>query len=134
MLMIFGMFRIKKSKLHYFYKKEGNVKTMDRKELLNLPEVVEEIKRHLWIESEKAGYDIGFDSAADDWLKKYSQDWMQYHLPGQKADGPKNGKSKAEPAKKRNGKVTSAKTAEKKTTAKKTAATTKRRRAKSYKG
>ncbi|MCD4780379.1 MAG: hypothetical protein K8S27_07525 [Candidatus Omnitrophica bacterium] len=108
------------------------MRTNERKELLNLPEVVEEIKRHLWIESEKAGYDIGFDSAADDWFNKYSQDWMRYHLPGEKADGPKNGKSKADPVKGKNGKATAVKTTEKKTTAKKSAAASKRRRAKSY--
>ena len=38
------------------------------KELLKDRRVVEEINRHLWIESEKAGYDIGFDKAASDWL------------------------------------------------------------------
>lgn len=31
----------------------------------------EEILRHKWIESEKAGYDIGWERA--------SQDWMIYH-------------------------------------------------------
>ncbi len=43
--------------------------------------VIEEIKRHLWIESEKAGHDIGFDKAKEDWLKNFSRAWMQYHLP-----------------------------------------------------
>lgn len=51
------------------------------KELLKDPRVVEEIKRHLWIESEKAGYDIGFDRAADDWLTRFSGEWIKYHMP-----------------------------------------------------
>ena len=54
---------------------------IDSKKLLEIPEVVQEIKRHLWLESEKAGRDIGFEAAADDWLKKYSLVWVQYHRP-----------------------------------------------------
>jgi hypothetical protein len=52
---------------------------LKNKELLDVPEVVEEIKRHLWIESEKAGYDVGFDKAAEDWLNRFSDAWIQYH-------------------------------------------------------
>ena len=52
-----------------------------RKELLNEKEVVEEINRHRWLESEKAGHDIGFEPAAEDWLKRFSTAWMQYHKP-----------------------------------------------------
>jgi len=51
------------------------------KVLLSDRRVVEEIRRHLWIESEKAGKDIGFDKAKEDWLKNFSRAWMQYHLP-----------------------------------------------------
>lgn len=49
------------------------------KELLQMPEAIEEIKRHLWIESEKAGYDIGYDKAAEDWLNRFSDAWVSYH-------------------------------------------------------
>jgi hypothetical protein len=52
---------------------------LKNKELLDVPEAVEEIKRHLWIESEKAGYDIGFDRAAEDWLNRFSDAWVTYH-------------------------------------------------------
>jgi hypothetical protein len=52
----------------------------DPKKLLKDKRVVDEINRHLWIESEKAGYDIGFERAADDWLKKYAQTWVEYHM------------------------------------------------------
>ena len=55
------------------------------KELLKDRRVVEEINRHLWIESEKAGYDIGFDKAASDWLEHFSKAWMQYHMPKKKS-------------------------------------------------
>ncbi len=50
------------------------------KDLLKDKRVVEEIQRHLWIESEKAGYDIGFEKAAEDWLKRFSGEWIKYHL------------------------------------------------------
>ena len=37
----------------------------------------EEILRHKWIESEKAGYDIGFERALVDWMMKYRSDWRE---------------------------------------------------------
>jgi hypothetical protein len=49
--------------------------------LLRDKRVLAEIDRHLWIESEKAGTDIGFDQAKEDWLKKFSRAWMSYHMP-----------------------------------------------------
>ena len=35
----------------------------------------EEILKHKWIESEKAGYDIGWERAFIDWMTKYRADW-----------------------------------------------------------
>ena len=35
----------------------------------------EEILRHKWIESEKAGKDIGFERALLDWIIKYRSGW-----------------------------------------------------------
>jgi hypothetical protein len=35
----------------------------------------DEILRHKWIESEKAGYDIGFERALVDWVLKYRSAW-----------------------------------------------------------
>ena len=35
----------------------------------------DEILRHKWIESEKAGYDIGFDKALMEWIIRYRKDW-----------------------------------------------------------
>lgn len=35
----------------------------------------EEILRHKWIESEKAGKDIGFEQALQDWVRKHRDHW-----------------------------------------------------------
>jgi hypothetical protein len=43
----------------------------------------EEILKHKWLESEKAGYDIGFDRALTDWILKHRTKWRrarQAHL------------------------------------------------------
>jgi hypothetical protein len=37
----------------------------------------EEILRHKWIESEKAGGDIGFERALVDWVVKYRSAWRE---------------------------------------------------------
>lgn len=49
--------------------------------LLQDQRVIEEINRHLWIESEKAGQDIGFENAKSDWLKKYAKAWISENMP-----------------------------------------------------
>ena len=38
----------------------------------------EEILRHKWIESEKAGHDIGFERALFDWTIKHRSAWRQH--------------------------------------------------------
>jgi hypothetical protein len=40
----------------------------------------QEILRHKWIESEKAGYDIGFEHALFDWTLKYRSTWLEKRL------------------------------------------------------
>lgn len=35
----------------------------------------EEILRHKWLESEKAGYDIGFERALLDWIRNHREHW-----------------------------------------------------------
>lgn len=35
----------------------------------------EEVLRHKWIESEKAGHDIGFERALLDWIVKHRSTW-----------------------------------------------------------
>ena len=37
----------------------------------------DEILRHKWIESEKAGFDIGFDAALIDWVTNYRTGWRR---------------------------------------------------------
>ena len=37
----------------------------------------EEILRHKWIESEKAGHDIGFEHALTDWIIKHRSKWRK---------------------------------------------------------
>ena len=58
------------------------------RKLLENKEVIAEINRHQWLESEKAGYDIGFEKAAEDWLVRFSTAWMQYHIPASKSATP----------------------------------------------
>ncbi|BET68740.1 hypothetical protein ASA1KI_36580 [Opitutales bacterium ASA1] len=37
----------------------------------------EEILRHKWLESERLGYDIGFERALLDWIRKHREDWRK---------------------------------------------------------
>ena len=37
----------------------------------------EEVLKHKWIESEKAGRDIGFERALTDWLIKHRSTWRK---------------------------------------------------------
>lgn len=37
----------------------------------------DEILKHKWIESEKAGYDIGFEKALIQWVSKYRTNWKK---------------------------------------------------------
>ena len=40
----------------------------------------EEILRHKWIQSEQAGYDVGFEKALLDWIVKHRSAWrLQRH-------------------------------------------------------
>ena len=80
----------------------------DRK-LLKDRRVIDEINRHLWIESEKAGFDIGFDKASQDWLKNFSKAWMSYHMPKKKPSPKQSSKRKAAPKKTSRGKKRRAK-------------------------
>jgi hypothetical protein len=53
----------------------------DVRELLRDKRVIEEINKHLWIESQKIGYSIGIERATDEWLRLYAEGWMRYHMP-----------------------------------------------------
>jgi Domain of unknown function (DUF4032) len=39
--------------------------------------LMEEVLKHKWYESEKAGHDIGYDRALTDWIIKYRSQWMK---------------------------------------------------------
>lgn len=41
----------------------------------------DEILRHKWLESEKAGYDIGFEKALLDWIIRYRGTWRTGRSP-----------------------------------------------------
>ena len=66
------------------------------RELIKDKRVIEEIHKHLWIESQKAGYSIGLERATDEWLKLYAEGWMKFHMPEKYA---KISKSKAKTSK-----------------------------------
>ena len=40
----------------------------------------EEILRHKWLESEKAGHDIGFEKALLDWIVKHRSHWRSQRV------------------------------------------------------
>ena len=42
----------------------------------------EEILKHKWIESEKAGHDIGFERALTDWIIKHRANWRRTRQAG----------------------------------------------------
>jgi hypothetical protein len=46
----------------------------------------EEILKHKWIESEKAGADIGFEKALLDWIVKYRSNWRNKRTRGARAE------------------------------------------------
>ena len=43
----------------------------------------DEILRHKWLASERAGYDIGFDQALTEWILKYRSGWREARRSGQ---------------------------------------------------
>jgi hypothetical protein len=46
----------------------------------------EEILKHKWIESEKAGTDIGFEKALLDWIVKYRSSWRSKRMKEARAE------------------------------------------------
>ena len=41
----------------------------------------EEILKHKWIESERLGYDIGFERALLDWIRNHRESWRASRRP-----------------------------------------------------
>lgn len=50
----------------------------------------EEILKHKWIESEKAGRDIGFEHALTDWIVKHRGKWRKGRQNNPSDDAPSN--------------------------------------------
>jgi hypothetical protein len=50
-------------------------KKMNQSDILR--KELEEILKHKWLESEKAGYDLG-DQAVWDWVEKYAHEFREY--------------------------------------------------------
>jgi hypothetical protein len=46
----------------------------------------EEILKHKWIESEKAGADIGFEKALLDWIVKHRSNWREKRMKEAKTE------------------------------------------------
>jgi hypothetical protein len=42
----------------------------------------EEILKHKWLESERLGYDIGFERALLDWIRKHREGWRAARRQG----------------------------------------------------
>lgn len=45
---------------------------------LDYLEMRNEIEKHKWIESEKMGYDVGFDHALIDWTTHHRKNWVEH--------------------------------------------------------
>ena len=65
------------------------------KDLLRDKRVVEEVHKHLWIESQKAGHSVGLEHATDGWLSLYGLGWMKYNMPQEYKRFIQKGKIKA---------------------------------------
>jgi hypothetical protein len=48
----------------------------------------EEILKHKWIESEKAGSDIGFEKALLDWIVKHRSNWRSKRMKEGRPQAP----------------------------------------------
>jgi hypothetical protein len=53
----------------------------------------EEILKHKWIESERLGYDIGFERALLDWIRKHREGWRAARRQLQQQHGQAPGHS-----------------------------------------
>ena len=58
----------------------------------------EEILRHKWLESERLGYDIGFERALLDWIRKHRESWRTARRPSRAAATQTPTDSKRAPA------------------------------------
>ena len=59
-------------------------------ELLKDKEVLKDIDRFKWIESEKAGYDVGFEKALLDWIVNHRATWRSNRQKAPSATSHRN--------------------------------------------
>jgi hypothetical protein len=60
----------------------------------------EEILKHKWLESERLGYDIGFERALLDWIRKHREGWRaarRQQLGSQQVGSPVPAKQGSQP-------------------------------------
>jgi len=55
------------------------MKIHELREMLKDKRVIEEINKHLWIESQKVGYSIGISRATEEWLRLYASGWLKHN-------------------------------------------------------
>ena len=60
---------------------------MNQTTLNRSPEETAEIERHKYFLSEKAGYDVGWQVAEQDWESNYADEFRRSHQPPTKARG-----------------------------------------------
>ena len=48
----------------------------------------EEILKHKWLESERLGFDIGFERALLDWIRKHRESWRAARRQHQSSQNP----------------------------------------------
>ena len=65
------------------------MKINELRKVLKDKRVIEEINKHLWIESQKAGHSIGIERATDEWLRLYADKWMKHNMSEQHAKSKK---------------------------------------------
>jgi len=58
--------------------------TINSSELLKDKDILNEINRYKWLESEKSKSDIGFERASREWLNDHSKQYLAEH-PGKSA-------------------------------------------------
>lgn len=71
------------------------MKISELRELLKDKHVIEEINKHLWIESQKSGYSIGIERATDEWLRLYADGWVKYNHSKKSSKGNRSKRRKA---------------------------------------
>jgi hypothetical protein len=57
----------------------------------------EEILKHKWLESERLGYDIGFERALLDWIRKHREGWRAARRQNQGPAAAGNGAASESP-------------------------------------